>query len=452
MDRTKIRWIQDWLETKRKQPTPPGFRQIAGHLRLMWEALWLLIPLAAALGWFAAKHFSSAARTDPHASATAIPEQYIKGLNFLLDEQPDKALEVFTRIVEVDPDTVETHIVLGNLFRRRGEVDRAIRVHQNLVERSSLSVDHKVDGLLELGRDYLRAGLLDRAEVLFKEVVQIGGQARPAYRHLREIYEQEKDWTNAIETAVRLQNDCGVPQGEVIAHYYCELCEDAIKEDNDDQASRYARKALEYDRGCARASVLLGDVAFKGGNYKSAIRSFGDVHAQRPEFVSLVLPRLKESYNRCGDSEGYLRLLQRIGRNNPSPSVMLSMVAALKQMDGSAVDQVLTGELSRPFVPLKIIREFIEVQRHSVSLDERAILGAVAGALDSHLERQASHLCHRCGLATKDLYWRCPSCHGWGTIKPVEQVSDAIKPLQNTGVSSVPQLAQYPSGRAKLRR
>src|SRR5215211_2488745 len=155
----------------------------------MTELLWLLIPLAAVSGWYAAIRTT---KNCSERSTSLIPDEYIKGLNFLLNEQPDKALEVFIRIVEVDPDTVETHIVLGNLFRRRGEVDRAIRIHQNLIIRPNLSFTSRANALLELGRDYLRAGLLDRAESVLKEVARTGGQTRQAYRHLRDIYEQEK--------------------------------------------------------------------------------------------------------------------------------------------------------------------------------------------------------------------------------------------------------------------
>lgn len=394
----------------------------------MLEMLWLLVPLAAASGWYAAS--VSGARRASQA-APLISDEYVKGLDFLLNEQPDKALEVFIKIAEVDPDTVETHIVLGNLFRRRGEVDRAIRVHQNLIARPNLSDRHKADALLELGRDYLRAGLLDRAEALFKEVVHIGGQTAQAYRHLREIYEQEKDWPNAIETAARLQADCGVPHADVIAHYYCELGEVEIAQHHYDQASQCAGKALSYDPGCARASILLGDLAVGREDYKAAIRFYSDVQTQRPELVPLVLPKLKTAYARRCDNTGYLALLRQIRQTNPSLAVVLSMLETVPRTD-HAIDEIFTAELSRPLVPLKVIREFVEIKsEHSGRNGE--VLKAVANALNSHLERQASHQCHRCGLEIKSLYWQCPSCHGWGTIKLVDPVGGAIKSRADAG-------------------
>jgi lipopolysaccharide biosynthesis regulator YciM len=381
----------------------------------MGELLWLLIPLAAISGWYAA---SLSYRRQAEQSASLIPDEYIKGLNFLLNEQPDKALEVFIRIVEVDPDTIETQIALGNLFRRRGEADRAIRMHQNLVARSNLSFNLRANALLELGRDYLRAGLLDRAESILKEVVQIGGQTAQAYKHLREIYEQEKDWMNAIETAVHLQNECGLPQGEVIAHYYCELGECALAHGQYDVAFQHAKKALTYDRACARASILLGDLAFGQGNYKAAIKFFSDVHVQRHEFISLVLPKLKEAYARQGDNKGYLTLLQRISEDNGGMSVVLSMIESLGR-DDATVDEIFAAEFKRPSVPLRMIRVYVQIKSETGERTSASLTRIVA-ALDSHLERQASHLCHRCGLETKALFWQCPSCHGWGTIKPID--------------------------------
>jgi lipopolysaccharide assembly protein B len=398
----------------------------------MLELLWLLIPLAAVSGWYAAI-LSGKGRSD--RATIQISDEYIKGLNFLLNEQPDKALEIFIRIVEVDSDTVETHIVLGNLFRRRGEVDRAIRIHQNLIARPNRNLGHKADALLELGRDYLRAGLLDRAESLFKEVVQIGGQAAQAYRHLREIYEQEKDWANAIETAVCLQHDCGVPQAKVIAHYYCELGESAIAGSQYDLASKYAKKALGYDHACARASILLGDLAFDNADYKVAIRFYSDVHAQRQGFLPLVLPKLKEAHARRSDDKGYLRLLQRIRQENCSVSVVLSLVEELKRINRATVDDIFVTELSRPMVPLKMIREYIQANLEGLGEDSQLTLMNIAKALDSHLERQASHLCNRCGLVTRGLYWQCPRCHGWGTIKPTDQINGAQKsPLDSSSI------------------
>lgn len=390
----------------------------------MIDLLWLLVPAAAMSGWFAA---ARSIRNQTERPAALIPDDYIKGLNFLLNEQPDKALEVFIRIVEVDSDTVETHIMLGNLFRRRGEVDRAIRIHQNLIARRNLHPSLRADALLELAKDYLRAGLLDRAEDLFKEVIKIGGRAPQAYRHLREIYEQEKDWQQAIDAAVRSQRECGDQQGEVIAHYYCELAEIEIANKQPARALRYAQQALDHAPDGVRASILLGDLAFAEADYRMAVKFYSDVHRQKPDFVPVMLPKLKEAFAQCGDLVGYQTLLHRMRDHYGGLSVTLDMVNSLKNSSGPEADAVLCEEMARPLVSLRMITEFIRLklgpgQNHDVALRK------VGDALDAHVERQASHLCYRCGLETRALYWQCPGCHNWGTVRPIDHLNCTQKP------------------------
>ncbi|MDE2315234.1 MAG: tetratricopeptide repeat protein, partial [Xanthomonadaceae bacterium] len=167
-----------------------------------WYALPPLAVLAFALGWWASRR-ASARRSG--AAVNELSSDYFRGLNYLLNEEQDKAIEVFLKLAEYNRDTVETHLALGNLFRRRGEVDRAIRLHQHLVSRPNLSEPAKTVALLELGEDYMRAGLLDRAEALFDDLVAMDAHAPSALRHLIAIYQHERDWNKAIEHARRLE-------------------------------------------------------------------------------------------------------------------------------------------------------------------------------------------------------------------------------------------------------
>ncbi len=184
---------------------------------------WLLLPIAAVSGWVLGVRNP---RTEQDTGRErGLRSDYFKGINYLLNEQPDKAIEVFIKVLEVDQETVETHLALGNLYRRRGEVDRAIRIHQNLVARNSLSAEQRYEALLELGQDYLSAGLLDRAEDLFKELAEASHYRVQALRQLIDIYEQEKDWDEAISCARQLERATGNQLGPVIAHYQCEQAE-----------------------------------------------------------------------------------------------------------------------------------------------------------------------------------------------------------------------------------
>jgi tetratricopeptide (TPR) repeat protein len=227
-----------------------------------FEYWWLLgFPLFFGLGWIAA-------RIDIRqivSESRALPSSYFKGLNFLLNEQPDKAIEAFIEVVKVDPETIELHFALGSLFRRRGEYDRAIRMHQNLLERPGLGADQKLTALAELGQDYLKAGILDRAEEAFRKLEK-SPQAAAARRHLLEIYEQEKDWDRAIEMTKLVQ-----PDPRDLAQYHCELAAGESAESRPDAARRHLEAALEANRKCVRASLLLGDLEKSQGNLDHAM-------------------------------------------------------------------------------------------------------------------------------------------------------------------------------------
>src|SRR5918995_233873 len=227
-----------------------------------FEYWWLLgFPLFFGLGWIAAridiKQIVSESR--------ALPRSYFRGLNFLLNEQPDKAIEAFIEVVKVDPETVELHFALGSLFRRRGEYDRAIRMHQNLLDRADLAPEQKVQVLVELGQDYLKAGILDRAEEVFKKLEQ-SPQGVTARRHLLQIYEQEKDWPRAIEMTKQVETD-----PRALAQYLCELAASEAAQSRPDGARRHLEAALEANRKCVRASLLWGDLERNSNNVDRAI-------------------------------------------------------------------------------------------------------------------------------------------------------------------------------------
>ena len=186
--------------------------------------LWLLLPVAFLIGWYIGNSSKIKSKVSKNISL-----EYFKGLNFVLNEQPDKAIEVFIKMVEVDNDTVDTHLALSNLFRRRGEVDRAIRIHQNLIARTTLSETERAHALLELGMDYMRSGLLDRAEKLFLELLDIGFYLKEAHFNLLEIYQQEKDWENAIVIAKKYETISKVSLSSTIAQFFCELADDELR-------------------------------------------------------------------------------------------------------------------------------------------------------------------------------------------------------------------------------
>lgn len=229
---------------------------------------WLLaLPLFFALGWLAA-------RIDIRQvveESRALPRSYLTGLNFLLNEQPDKAIDAFIEAVKIDPQTVELHFALGSLFRRRGETDRAIRMHQNLVERDDLDAEQRLQALSELGQDYLKAGLLDRAEAVF---VKLRGSKlnELALQYLLEIYQQEKDWLKAIEAAASLPDHEGVLWRREVANFHCEIAAGELANSRHEAAFAAVERALEINPRCVRASVVLGDLLAARGSRKAPWR------------------------------------------------------------------------------------------------------------------------------------------------------------------------------------
>ena len=214
-----------------------------------------------ALGWVAA-------RIDIRhllRESSALPLSYFRGLNFLLNEQPDKAIESFIEVVKVDPQTVDLHFALGSLFRRQGEIDRAIRMHQNLLDRPDLPPDKRRAAEFELAQDFHRAGLLDRAEELFTQAVDGSPFEHASHGFLLSIYEQEKDWPKAIAVTRRMEALAKQPYFKEIAHYHCELAQAALVASDFDGARKHIDEALAEYRACARATMLLGDLARAAG-------------------------------------------------------------------------------------------------------------------------------------------------------------------------------------------
>ena len=264
-----------------------------------FELWWLLaFPLFFVLGWLAARVDIRQVVTE----SRALPNSYFRGLNFLLNEQPDKAIEVFLELAEVNQDTVETHLALGSLFRRRGEVDRAIRFHQNIIAKPGLGPEQRTQALLELGEDYMKAGLLDRAERLFSELIETDAHTPSALRSLLEIYQQEKDWEKALEQAQRLEQVSGERMGDVMAQFSCELAEAALSENDRERARRHLRQARRNDPQCVRARFIMADIALQDGEPTTAVDLYEEIAELDPDYIPELLEDYLEAAAAAGES------------------------------------------------------------------------------------------------------------------------------------------------------
>jgi lipopolysaccharide biosynthesis regulator YciM len=386
----------------------------------MQEFLWLLLPIAAASGWLAAQR--SARRTSEGHAQPALRADYFKGINYLLNEQPDKAIEVFIKVLEVDSETVETHLALGSLFRRRGEVDRAIRIHQNLIARQTLSAQQRGDALLELGQDYMRAGLLDRAEGLFQELVKVKPFAVRALRQLVDIYQQEKDWDKAAQAARELERISGRPYGGVISHFYCEQAEDLSGEGELQAALGRVAQALDTSSQCVRASMLEGSLLERLGDHRGAVRAYRRVEQQDPDYLTEIIEPLRRCYEalgRRGDIEEYLAyVLERYG--GISSALALAELKTGSEGKDAAV-RFLTEQLRRrPSV--KGLDRLIHMSLAEVEGTARDYLLILKDLTHKLLENRPVYKCQHCGFSGRALHWQCPSCKHWGQIKPIQGV------------------------------
>jgi lipopolysaccharide assembly protein B len=375
-----------------------------------FEYWWLLgFPLFFGLGWMAA-------RIDIRqivSESRALPRSYFKGLNFLLNEQPDKAIEAFIEVVKVDPETIELHFALGSLFRRRGEYDRAIRMHQNLLQRADLGAEQKVTALSELGQDYLKAGILDRAEEVFKKLEDTP-QAAAARRHLREIYEQEKEWQRAIDMSRLVESD---PRD--LAQYYCELAASESAESRPDAARRCLEMALEANRKCVRASLLLGDLEKNQGNLDAAIEHWKRLESQNPAYLALVAQRLLEAYRDAGRAEEGLTLLAGYLERYPSLDLLDTVFQQTLEAKGPEQAYALVRDELRRNPTLLGLDRLLEAQIIAAgSPDKRRDLELVRNLVHGHTRRLARYRCETCGFKARQFHWRCPACGGWETYPP----------------------------------
>lgn len=377
---------------------------------------WLLLPIAALSGWWIGRRALNA--KNNHASNSIHPE-YFKGLNFVLNEEPDKAIEVFIRMLEVDSETVETHLALGNLFRRRGEVDRAIRIHQNLIARPTLNREQRAHALLELGMDYMKSGLLDRAEGLFLELVDSELHLNQAYRQLLEIYQQEKDWLKAIDIARKLELVSGNSFNPVIAQFYCERADAALNEGNMRVVKENIRRAMSFYPKCVRASLIEARMYQQMGKDKLAIKSYKRVESQDSDYITEIIGPLFECYRKLDRVDEFVEYLRTLVNIYGGISTLLMLTELIAEREGeNAAIRFISDELkNRPTV--KGVDRLIEYTLSKSEGETYEHLKTIKDLTGQLIEGRAMYKCNSCGFDAKQLHWLCPGCKSWDTVKPV---------------------------------
>ena len=406
-----------------------------------FETWWLVfVPILFALGWVAARvdfrQMMSETRT--------LPDSYFKGLNFLLNEEPDRAIDAFVEVAKLDPETTELHFALGSLFRRRGEMERAIRVHQSLLSRADLPVADRENAQFQIAQDFLKAGMLDRAEAAF-EAVRETRFAIPAMRALIRIYESEHDWPRAIEAVRRLRAlvDEPVPQ---LVHYQCEQAEGALQGKQPD-FERAAKALDEADNAIrklgtgqgmyasqARVAGLRARVARMQGQSEQERAYLVSILSSAPEYVGLYATELLDSYRKLGRGEEGVAMLRSHYQQHPCLDIFNVLFRVLREQEGHLQAWAFARDALRAHPSLLGLDKMLEVELQDQGQGKESTEGAEAVGVDQiiagadlsllrslihrHTQRLDRYSCSSCGFEARHFYWQCPGCNSWETYAP----------------------------------
>jgi len=376
------------------------------------ESIWILLGvlfLGGAIGFYAAR------KPRPSAvGAERLRGNYMAGVNFLVNEQPDRALEAFLRAAELDGDTVETHFALGSLYRRRGEVDRAIKIHQNIATRESLEPSQREQAAFALAQDYLKAGMLDRAEKILEPLATSGAHRMAAMRKLMRIYEQENDWDRAIAVFRELEKAGRAPQENAIAHYFCELAEAARAAGALDEARKYLRSARSERRRFPRGALVRADIAIEQRDFGLAERLLASVLTQDAALAIEVMPRLVR-LARAADGAGDA-VAARLVAARPDAGHEIAVAAIMADaLEFAPLEQRVRAYLAQDEAIAGLVRA---IGRDPASLDAGAVR-EVAGVLRRLAVTTPRYRCATCGFGSIDHFWQCPGCKSWDSQRPL---------------------------------
>ncbi len=345
---------------------------------------------------------------------------YLKGLNFLLNEQTDQALEHFLKMVRVDDKTIETHFALGSLFRRRGEVDRAIRIHQNIIARPDLASEQRDQALFSLAKDYMHAGLLDRAENVFAQLAQGSRYQVQALENLCRIYEQEKEWQLAIESGQKLEVLGGRSLALEIAHYYCELAEAAAASNDYSAARQYVKRAQTGRPRTMRGALTRAHIARETEDNRTALRLYHRIIDENTYLIAEALPEIVAIYEREGETAELERALESLLQKHPDMSTLVAYTAIVNDIGGVPVIDACVENymLNEP-----TLGEFVDLQRLTgADQSNEMALAKVRKALSKLASATPRYQCQECGFSSQRLLWQCPSCRNWETQRPASRV------------------------------
>lgn len=381
---------------------------------------WLLLSTAVAAGWVVGRFTNRSGR----ASKAIMDEDSVRDrLQFLFTNYSDQAVENFVQSLPVNKDTVSLHLSIGSHFRNKGETDRAILIHQNLLARPELPARYTPQVTLELAMDYLNAGLLDRAEALFHQLMGDREYGRRSAHSLIELYQREREWEKAAQVARTLTRGEEDPVTvKALAYITCELSDAALSR-NDDRwtAQKLAKEALDYDRSCVRATLLLMKLQIRQGNFREAANQSLKVFDQHPEFGPEAIDRLMKLEREHGDVSRLYKKLRKLYEQYPSTSLLLALVESVERSSGrpAAIDLLRMELETRPSV--RGLLRLVEMAGYEkgMTTDEGRLVSRIGHLI---LANRPVYRCVSCGFSGQQLHWLCPSCKQWETVRPIQGV------------------------------
>lgn len=383
----------------------------------MFELLFLLLPIAAAYGWYMGDRNAKQKYLN---QSNRLSREYVDGLNFLLSNQKDKAVDLFLDMLKEDDGTLEAHLTLGNLFRSRGEVDRAIRIHQALMESPSLTFEQRLLAIQQLGRDYMSAGFYDRAEEMFLQLIDEEDFQQYALQQLIIIYQSTSEWNNAINAASRLVKLGKVNYKIEIAQFYCELAAIAINNNDLDQAYNLLKKSAAADNNCARTSLMLGRVLMSQDKCEQAIECFEKILHQDKAFIGEALPLLKACYANLNQPQQFKQFLEICVQQDTGNVAELMLADMVEKDNGLDAAQYY---LYRELLKHPNLKGFYRLMDYHVADAEQGkakeSLLLLRNMVGEQIKSVPNYRCQKCGFTVNTLYWLCPGCRSWSTIKPV---------------------------------
>jgi len=379
----------------------------------MYELLFLLLPIAAAYSWYMGRR---SAGHQHQRDAKDYSKSYFAGLNYLLSDQPDKAVDQFIALVEVDSETIETHLALGRLFRQRGEVDRSLRIHQNLLARPGLTEQQRDNALYELGNDYLQAGLLDRCQAIFNDLATSDEFSERALTHLVSLYQTTKEWHLAIKAVKQLTKRDNQCLTKSLAHFYCELYD----EGQDEHDISLLKKALAVDENCVRARLALGEYYLEHQQLAQCQLLLDELLNQDIDYFCEGIALYSQCYHQRNQQSLLVQKLDEALTKGAGIATLIAKIDVIRpNLSQNELEKLVTDHLIRR----PSVQGFHHLMGFQLADAEegraRDSLSHLRLLVGEQLKIKPKYRCCGCGFSARNIHWQCPSCQSWGVIKRI---------------------------------